>query len=202
MNEPLASAAGNAVEVAQRRRFPDRARRDRRLEEVTLALAAEMLRRPASPRSNQEGSRAPPRRLTAARAAEASQRMVAALGGPADFVDRPRKIPAQGTGGTGRDGASKTVLSPASRRATSALPWSALGGGRTRPDDRIDHAVGITRLLPVGAEVPAASRWRWSMPGQTADAEAAAAAVLAAYTIGASKPAAEKAVIRRILPRG
>ncbi|TIP54848.1 MAG: thymidine phosphorylase, partial [Mesorhizobium sp.] len=30
-----------------------------------------------------------------------------------------------------------------------------LGGGRIRPDDRIDHAVGITRLLPVGAEVRA-----------------------------------------------
>jgi len=34
------------------------------------------------------------------------------------------------------------------------------------------------------------------------DAEAAAAAVLSAYAIGASKPAADKSVIRRILPRG
>ncbi|TIW85286.1 MAG: thymidine phosphorylase, partial [Mesorhizobium sp.] len=36
----------------------------------------------------------------------------------------------------------------------------------------------------------------------SADAEAAAATVLSAYTIGASKPAADKSVIRRILPRG
>ncbi|WP_352964445.1 hypothetical protein [Mesorhizobium sp. M1393] len=33
-------------------------------------------------------------------------------------------------------------------------------------------------------------------------AEAAAAAVISAYAIGASKPPAEKTVIRRILPRG
>ena len=35
-----------------------------------------------------------------------------------------------------------------------------------------------------------------------ADAEAAAAAVISAYSIGASKPAADKSVIRRILLRG
>ncbi|RWM30630.1 MAG: thymidine phosphorylase, partial [Mesorhizobium sp.] len=33
-----------------------------------------------------------------------------------------------------------------------------------------------------------------------ADAEAAAAAVRSAYTIGVSKPSAEKTVLRRILP--
>jgi len=35
-----------------------------------------------------------------------------------------------------------------------------------------------------------------------ADAEAAAATVLSAYAIGASKPPADKTVMRRILPRG
>jgi thymidine phosphorylase len=34
-----------------------------------------------------------------------------------------------------------------------------------------------------------------------ADAQEAASAVLAAYTIGVSKPPAEKTVLRRILPR-
>ncbi|TIX12560.1 MAG: thymidine phosphorylase, partial [Mesorhizobium sp.] len=67
--------------------------------------------------------------------------------------------------------------------------------------DRIDHAVGITRLSPVGAEVRAGEPLALVHARTDPDAEAAAAAVLAAYTIGASKPAAEKTVIRRVLPR-
>jgi thymidine phosphorylase len=43
MNEPLASAAGNAVEVRNAVEFLTGAHRDPRLETVTLALAAEML---------------------------------------------------------------------------------------------------------------------------------------------------------------
>ncbi len=43
MNEPLASAAGNAVEVLNAVDFLTGRARDRRLEEVTLALAAAML---------------------------------------------------------------------------------------------------------------------------------------------------------------
>ena len=43
MNEPLASAAGNAVEVRNAVDFLTGRLRDRRLEDVTLALAAEML---------------------------------------------------------------------------------------------------------------------------------------------------------------
>ncbi|RUX59173.1 thymidine phosphorylase, partial [Mesorhizobium sp. M7A.F.Ca.CA.002.09.1.1] len=77
-----------------------------------------------------------------------------------------------------------------------------LGGGRTRPDDQIDPAVGITRLLPVGAEVGIGEPLALIHARSSADAEAAAATVLSAYMVGASKPPADKSVIRRILPRG
>ncbi|TIP54423.1 MAG: thymidine phosphorylase, partial [Mesorhizobium sp.] len=43
MNEPLASAAGNAVEVRNAVDFLTGRFRERRLEDVTLALAADML---------------------------------------------------------------------------------------------------------------------------------------------------------------
>ena len=43
MNEPLASAAGNAVEVANALDYLTGERRDQRLHEVTLALGAELL---------------------------------------------------------------------------------------------------------------------------------------------------------------
>ena len=31
----------------------------------------------------------------------------------------------------------------------------SLGGGRTRPSDPVDHAVGLTGLLPIGTKVSA-----------------------------------------------
>ncbi|RUU10926.1 thymidine phosphorylase, partial [Mesorhizobium sp. M6A.T.Ca.TU.002.02.2.1] len=66
----------------------------------------------------------------------------------------------------------------------------------------IDHADGITRLLPVRAEARAGEALPLVHARNASDAEATAAAVVSAYTIGASKPPAEKTVIRRILPRG
>src|SRR5690606_35510689 len=55
MNEPLASAAGNAVEVANAVDFLTGRYRDPRLLEVTLSLAAEMLHAAAIAASNQQG---------------------------------------------------------------------------------------------------------------------------------------------------
>ncbi len=76
-----------------------------------------------------------------------------------------------------------------------------LGGGRRRPEDRIDHAVGITRLLPVGAEVAAGETLALVHARSESDAQAAAATVLSSYAIGPVRPQAEKTVIRRIAPR-
>ena len=88
MNEPLASAAGNAVEVANAVDFLTGRARDKRLLDVTLALAAEMLQSAGIAGSNQEGLLRANDALDSGRAAETFGRMVAALGGPADFVER------------------------------------------------------------------------------------------------------------------
>ncbi|MER8706469.1 thymidine phosphorylase [Mesorhizobium sp. M0323] len=201
MNEPLASAAGNAVEVRNAADFLTGRFRDRRLEDVTLALAAEMLQSAGLVSSNQDGLRRAAETLAGGRAASIFARMVAALGGPVDFVDNPEKyLPKAATEFAVKASANGFVTGIATREIGLAVV--GLGGGRTRPDDRIDHAVGITRLLPVGAEVRAGEALALVHARNTGDAEAAAAAVLSAYTIGTSKPATEKTVIRRILPRG
>jgi thymidine phosphorylase len=77
----------------------------------------------------------------------------------------------------------------------------ALGGGRSRADEPIDHTVGISRLLPIGAEVVRGEALALVHARSRDDAERAAAAVLAAYMTGPSKPPAKKAVVRRISPR-
>jgi thymidine phosphorylase len=77
----------------------------------------------------------------------------------------------------------------------------SLGGGRRRPQDSVDPAVGLSRLLPIGAQVRAGDTLALTHARTESDAEAAMAAVRAAYTIGPSKPPADKAVMRRVVPR-
>ncbi len=87
MDEPLASAAGNAVEVMNAVNFL-KGTRDKRLEEVTLALAAEMLVSTGLARSAKDGLSLARQALDSGKAADVFARMVAALGGPKDFIDK------------------------------------------------------------------------------------------------------------------
>src|SRR4029077_7379855 len=119
-----------------------------------LALAAEMLQSAAISGSNQEGLLRAHDALESGRAAELFGRMVAALGGPADFVERSaahlpkarvvRPVPAPQSGYVGAIATRQIGLSV-----------GALGGGRTRPQDAIDHTVGFSGLQPIGAEIRA-----------------------------------------------
>ena len=200
MNEPLASCAGNAMEVMNAVDFLTGRRRDRRLEQVTLALAAEMLHSAGLAASNQDGQRRAADALEGGRAAAVFGRMVAALGGPADFVENAagylpaapvvRKVEARRSG---------FVTGIATR--TIGLAVVEMGGGRRHPDDRVDPAVGLTGLLPVGAEVRAGDALALVHARSEGQAEAAIAAIVGAYAVGPSKPPAEKAIIRRIAAR-
>lgn len=200
MDEPLASAAGNAVEVRNAVDFLTGRYRDRRLEEVTLALAAEMLQQAGIASSNHDGARRARQVLDGGAAAETFSRMVSALGGPADFVENcPSylpKAPLEVAVKAPRDG---FVTGIETRDIGMAVV--ALGGGRIKPDDSIDHAVGITRLLPVGAEVRAGEALALVHARSGASAEAAAADVRAAYDLGDTRPTMRKTVMRRISPR-
>lgn len=199
MNEPLASAAGNAVEVANAVDFLTGRARDRRLLEVTLALASEMLLSAGRASTHQEASARALEALESGRATELFGRMVSALGGPADFIERcdahlpkapvVRPIPAAEGG---------YVTATAVRDIGIAVV--ALGGGRTSPQDAIDHAVGLTALLPVGASVAKGDPLAIVHARSEAEAEEAAAAVRAAYTIGHGKPRTPRPVLRRVTP--
>ncbi len=200
MDQPLASAAGNALEVRNAVDFLTGRFRDPRLETVTLALAAEMLQAAGLAQTHQHGARLSSDALGSGRAAAVFARMVAALGGPADFVERAEKylpeapvefpVPATESG---------YVTGIATRGLGLAVV--ALGGGRSRPDDRIDHSVGIDRILPIGAEVVAGEALAVVHARTPAEAEAAAATVVGCYAIGPAKPTPRKAIIRRIVPR-
>ena len=201
MSEPLASAAGNALEVRNAVDFLTGRRRDKRLEEVTLALAAEMLQSAELAASNRDGLERAAEALATGRAAAVFGRMVAALGGPTDFVERSEKYlaaaPVERAVTAIEDG---FVTGIATRELGLAVV--ALGGGRRSPDDSIDPAVGLSRILPIGAQVRAGDVLALVHARTDMDAEAAVRAVRAAYATGPARPPGDKAVLRRIAPRG
>jgi thymidine phosphorylase len=152
MNEPLASAAGNAVEVMNAVAFLTGQRRDKRLEQVVQALACEMLMLGDITRDKAEAEAAVQSALAGGGAAETFQRMVRALGGPTDFVDHPTKYLPHAAIIRAVEPERAGTAAAIDTRALG-LAVIALGGGRTRVEDTIDHAVGLTELAGIGEEV-------------------------------------------------
>jgi len=149
MDQPLARSAGNALEVAEAIALLAGEVRSERLWQVVLALGEEALQLAGLA----EDAPAARRQLLAAwhggAALERFAAMSLALGGPADLTTSPwQHLP--------RAPVVRPVqpLSPAwvQRVDTRALGLLVvtLGGGRQRPEDPIDPAVGLAELALPG----------------------------------------------------
>jgi thymidine phosphorylase len=197
MDEPLASSAGNAIETGYAVDYLTGRRREPRFHAAVVALGAEMLVLGRLAADAAEGARRIEAALSGGAAAERFGRMVAELGGPTDFVERaaghlPRApvrlpVPAPGAG----------VVAAIDTRGIG-LAVVALGGGRRRPDDIVDHAVGLADLAPLGRTVAAGEPLAEVYARDIAGAEEAAAAVLACYRIGVEPQRALPVVRRRL----
>ena len=154
MNEPLAPCAGNAIEVRCALDYLTGKSRPARLHEITMALSAELLVRCGLFASEGLARQSLTRVLDEGHAAEVFERMVAALGGPADLISNPDNyleispvvVPVLAT----RDG----FVSAMDTRALG-LAVVGLGGGRRRAADAIDFAVGFSNFVALGAKVMA-----------------------------------------------
>ncbi len=197
MNQPLASAAGNAVETLHAIEHLRGDRREPRVQEVIVALGAEMLLLGGLVASLEEGRRRIETALDSGAAAERFARMVAALGGPTDLMERPRhylpEAPITLAVKPQRAGHVRAIETRA-----VGLAVVALGGGRTRPQDPIDHAVGLTRLAGLGATVGPSQPLALLHARSEAAAQEAARQLLAAYEIGDEAPEVEPVVIERL----
>jgi thymidine phosphorylase len=197
MNEPLASAAGNAVEVRNAVDYLTGRRRDARLDRVTMALGAELLALSGLAPGVEAGEAALRRALDTGAAAERFERMVAALGGPRDFVSRAHeRLPR----------APVLVEATPERRGFVAgidvravgLAVVELGGGRARAADPIDPAVGLTELAPIGAEVGSDAPLARVHARSADEAEATIRRLRAAYRLDEAALSRGDPVIERI----
>lgn len=197
MNEPLADAAGNAIETQNAIEFLTGARRTERLDQVVTGLCAQMLIL-AGAEGDQAAARARVTQvLDSGAAAEVFARMVTALGGPTDLLERSdthlpkapivRDVTVQASGFVTGIQARDVGLSVVE-----------LGGGRRKASDRIDPAVGLSRLAPVGQSVSKGDVIAIVHAANDADADVAIANLRAAYVIGEEAPP-ERPLIRDIL---
>jgi thymidine phosphorylase len=182
MNEPLASAAGNALEVRNAVDFLTGRHRDPRLLEVTLSLCAAALELTGY---SGDARKAAKNTLDSGRAAERFSRMVALLGGPQDFVERMDAHLAAAPVVREVMASHEGVVAAINARAVG-MAVVALGGGRRLPTDRIDHAVGLDGLLGLGARVEAKTPLARVHARDENAATEAERRVLAAYGIGES----------------
>jgi thymidine phosphorylase len=195
MNEVLGTTAGNALEIRESILYLRDEVRDSRLDDVTLALCAEML-----VLSGQEADRDVARArcdeaVSSGRAAEAFTNMVRLLGGPADIVDNydahlqrapiVRAVHARGV-----------VAGVNTRAVGNAI--IELGGGRKHVGETLDLSVGFSDIARIGTELDADTPLAVVHAASEADAEAAERNLLAAVTLAQTAPP-EQPVIHEIL---
>ena len=152
MNQVLGHTAGHATEMQEAVDYLTGRRREARLDTVTRALVAEMLLSGGLAASAEAAAGKVETALSSGRAAEVFARMVAALGGPGDFLEHSDrhlvKAPMIRPCMPERAG---RVIAVDTRAIGVAL--IDLGGGRRRTQDRIDHRVGVSEFQPVNATV-------------------------------------------------
>ena len=152
MNQVLGDTCGNALEMREALAFLKGKRQEPRLLEVTRMLSAELLCIGTLANNIDEALVKVDQALQSGRALEHFARMVAALGGPADFVEKsasyledapvvqPVKAPHDGW------------LAGMDTR-TIGLSIIGLGGGRRVANDRIDPRVGFSQCVAPATQV-------------------------------------------------
>ena len=183
MNQVLGNTVGNALEVAEAIAYlRGDGVREPRQHEITMALSAELLVLGGLASDTAAGRTKLQIALDSGAAAEHFARMVAALGGPADLMERPGAY----------SGAAPVVVPVPALRAgvLSAMQTRnigmavvEMGGGRSKATDAIDHRVGLTRVQPLGTQLQRGEPMAFVHAANLASAERAVAQLQTAFTL-------------------
>lgn len=197
MNQPLANTAGNALEVRLTIDYLTGTRGQDRLHEVVLALGAEMLligglaKTPDMARAHLQSVR------DSGAAAERFARMVAALGGPSDLLERPDAHLARAPVTVPAMARVPGIVLDMDTRAIG-LAVVELGGGRRRAEDFIDPAVGLSDIAPIGAAVGANRPLAVIHARDSASAERARQSIATAVQVGTGATSSRRTILKRI----
>jgi thymidine phosphorylase len=197
MNQVLGDSCGNALEVLEAVAFLQGEHQAPRLLEVTRTLSAELLQLGGLATDMVQALHLVDKALGSGAALERFARMVQALGGPADFCERPAHYLPSAT-------VQRPVLAPHAGWVCSmatrelGLLVIALGGGRHQASDTIDARVGLSAVVTLGQRVEAGSVLAVVHAASAAAAERAAQKLPGLIAIGAG-PVSHLPVMRERL---
>ncbi len=147
MNEVLGTTAGNALEIAESMAYLRNDYRDSRLDDVVMALCAEMLLLTGMEDDLDRALDRCDQAVTSGKAAERFDEMCVALGGPAGFVANDGKHLAQAP--VKKAVHASGFLAAVNVRAVGNAIIE-LGGGRRQVGEALDLAVGLSDVARIG----------------------------------------------------
>lgn len=199
MNETLGLTVGNNIEIAESVRFLTNEEREPRLNELTLALSAEMLIVTGIETDAKAAVRKADNAVTSGQAAEVFERMVSALGGPSDFVENySTYLPNAKVCVPVLADVEGYLASVNGRAIGNAI--IELGGGRKRLDDTLDLTVGFSAVVPTGTKIDSGTPLAFVHARSDESAERARLNLLAASTIAENCPESRPIVSSRLTP--
>lgn len=197
MNQVLGRTVGNALEVLEAVEYLKGEKVDSRLDQVTIELCAELLQS-ANLVANEAAAKTQLRQaLSSGKALEIFAKMVSALGGPADFCDRPLRY-------LSKSSIIKPVY-PQNAGYVSAMQTRNIGlsvielkGGRITPQQKLDYATGYSHFCQVGDFVDEQTPLAFIHAQTEEQYQQAAARLLDAITISEAHPAVTSPLLEKI----
>jgi len=197
MNEPLAPAIGNSIEVNEVMAVLVQAK-EGRLKELSLQLGSELLFANGLTGSIAEAETKLISLLESGAAAETFGKMIAAMGGPNDFTENWKRLLPE----------ASVVLEVKSDKFGYINGWDSealglicvnLGGGRKVETDAINPAVGISDISPIGTRLQKGKPIAKIHAARVELAERAATQVLNALQISENIPTKRSLVLDKVI---
>ncbi len=199
MDQPLGRAVGNAleivecVEVLSGRYDPMSAD----LHTLAVELAAWMFWLGEKTASVNEGRRLAEELIASRAALERFRAMVGAQGGDCSFIENPERLPKPRR--ALEFTAATTGYITAIECRDVGLANVALGGGRNKKEDQIDHSVGLTLRKKIGDPVAAGETIATIHGNEPSAISDALELMQDAYEIGPVKPAQSRTLVKAII---
>ena len=196
MNQPLAPAMGNALEIVEVMRVLS-GETVGRLRSITVSLGAEILKAQKIYNNISQATIELERNLNSGAALKKFSEMISLMGGPINFgQDFNRYLPE-----------ATAVIEVFAPEAGYLAQWDGqslgnivvkLGGGRLVETDQIDHAVGFSEIASIGTKLSKGSPILKIHAARIDHAEEAKRQVLAAFKLSDSAPKETELVLKRI----
>lgn len=197
MNQVLGTSAGNAVEIKEAVEYLQGKNTDKRLDVITRTLCSELLLKCGRCTDGKAADELIKKALASGAAVEKFAKMVKALGGPADFVEKYEYYLPQAAYQKPIFAEHAGYVSAMDTRAVG-LSIIELKGGRTVPGESLDLATGYSEFAQIGDYVDGSKPLAIAHYQTEEQYEKARKNILTAITITDTKPEIKNPILLKI----